>query len=400
MTNGHPRHAIRAARLEDRDLVIRWADDHESRFHPFWLRHHCPCAFCGTTLNAIRGLRLADIPDDITPMLIGWSAAGITIEWSPTDHVSVYDPKWLRDHCYSEAERTLRRHRPTPWDARIGNDPPTFAFGRAEDDPRARLSLLETLADTGFCKIVGAPKDACEAHRLIELIGPQRHTHYGTYTLTGKGAKDNVGDVTFALPPHCDETYRMSTIGITVFQVLNPAVSGGASTLVDGFEAARRLREKHPEDFERLTRTPITGERLDLARNSDGRPRWYLSRRPCIKLDETGEISGVRLNERQISPLDIPAEEIGPTYRALKRIYEILYDPDLMLTFSLEAGEGLIFDNQRVLHGRTSYETEDPPRSVLTSSVDLEEFHSSIRMLRAELGYDGPPILYGQGMTV
>ncbi|MFT5111980.1 MAG: gamma-butyrobetaine dioxygenase [Parasphingorhabdus sp.] len=120
---------------------------------------------------------------------------------------------------------------------------------------------------------------------------------------------------------------------------------------------------------------------------------------PLIRLDDEGEVCGVHFNERQLAPLELPADKIAPCYNALRKIFNILYDPELRLTFDLRAGEGLIFNNQRILHGRTSFNPEQPARSVLTSSVDIEEFHSSLRMLKADLGYLGPQIVYTQGMT-
>ena len=96
-------------------------------------------------------------------------------------------------------------------------------------------------------------------------------------------------------------------------------------------------------------------------------------------------IDQVTVIERQIMPLDLPGDLIEPAYLALKRLYRILYDPELRLTLELGAGEGLIFDNQRILHGRTGFTPEEPARSVLTSSVDIEEFHSSLRLLQANV---------------
>jgi len=115
--------------------------------------------------------------------------------------------------------------------------------------------------------------------------------------------------ITVALDPHVDETYRLSTIGIIVFQVLRPSSNGGHSTLVDGFEAVRLLRESWPDDFELLTKLPITGERRDAAHNSGGQTKWYAASLPVIRLDFDGDVSGVRLNERQIAPLDLPDDE-------------------------------------------------------------------------------------------
>ena len=399
MTLPDPRYVIASAAIEGGSLVLGWRDGHRSDFHPLWLRHHCGCDVCGTALNAVRGLRLHHIPGDIAARLEESGDESVTLIWSPDGHRSRYAARWLRDHCYSDAERARRKQRPILWDRRIGNDRLCASMIACERTPEARLALLEAVRDYGFCAVSDAPLDADQAGRLIELVGPQRRSHYGTYTLSSKKTVDNVGDITAALDPHVDETYRLSTIGITVFQVLRPSAKGGFSTLVDGFEAVRRLRTAWPEDFELLTRLPITGERRDAAQNSGGQAKWYCATMPMIRTDFDGDVSGVRFNERQIAPLDVPGELIEPGYRALRRLFEILYDPDLRLTFELRAGDGLIFDNQRILHGRTAFEPEAPARSVLTSSVDIEEFHSSLRLLTESLRGTAPPLRLTQGMV-
>ncbi|WP_319005213.1 hypothetical protein [Leisingera sp. McT4-56] len=65
----------------------------------------------------------------------------------------------------------------------------------------------------------------------------------------------------------------------------------------------------------------------------------------------------------------------------------------------LKAGEGLLFDNQRLLHGRTGFAPETPPRTVLTSSVDLDDFHSSMRLLQRDLDPDAMHLVLQQGMA-
>ncbi len=399
VTPDDSRYVITAATLVDNQLHVDWQDGHHSEFHPMWLRHQCTCETCGTPLNGVRGLRLHHLPERLEPRLESVAADAVELAWVHDDHRSRYSAEWLRDHCYSAVEHERRRHRPILWDARIMTNCPTADLLECERFPEARLALLETIRDYGFAFIRNVPGSIDEASRLIEIVGAQRHTHYGNYTLGNKKSVDNVGDITAALDPHTDETYRSSTVGITVFQVLHPASDGGHSTLVDGFEAVRRLRECAPDDFELLTRLPITGARFDPAANSGGNSKWYSATMPMIRLDFDGEVSGVRMNERQIMPLDVPAELVEPAYRALRHLFEILYDPELLLTFPLEAGEGLIFDNQRVLHGRTAYEAETPPRSVLTNSVDIEDFHSSLRMLTESLRGKASPNRLPQGMV-
>lgn len=400
MTSTKKRYQIVKSGIEDNQLAVTWGDGHRSQFHPLWLRHQCECTHCGSPINGVRGLRILDIPEDLSFDSLGQVNDEIQISWLPEAHVSVYRAGWLRDHCYSDKERAQRKHRPALWDGSIANNPPEHDFDQVVNNPAKQLAMLESVRDFGFCKVNQIPTDPSQSHRLIALVGDQRQSHYGSYLLSKKEKVDNVGDVTFELPPHADETYRLSCIGITIFQVWNPSTNGGDSTLVDGFEAARRLRANWPQDFELLAKVPIITERLDPAANTDGKPRWFRARLPLIKLDDEGEVSGVHYNERQIAPLDMPADLIEPYYRALRRLFSILYDPELMVTFKLVAGQGLLFDNQRILHGRTAFTADTPPRSVLTSSVDLEEFHSTMRLLQKTLGVDSPPMLFNQGMVV
>lgn len=395
----NPRHTIKSAIAEGDLLTVRWADGHESQFHAIWLRHQCWGPDSGTPLTGVRSVRLQDIDDDITFGSVKLTDEGLRVVWPEDGHVSNYAPEWLRNHCYSDAERTRRRVQPVLWDAGLANDLPTGSLTEAEADPRARLRILEAVRDYGFCKISDAPTDADERLRMINLVGAQRQTHFGTYSLKKKKTVTNVGDTTGPLAPHVDEPYRYCAIGITVFQVLHPSSNGGASTLVDGFEAVRRLKEQHPKDYELLCNIRVTCQRLDPGDNSHGNMRWYKSRLPVIQLDDQGDVCGIRANERQISPLDVPADQVKPAYRALKRLFALLYDEDLRLTIDLKGGEGLLFDNQRLLHGRTGFTPETPPRAVLTSSVDLDDFHSSLRLLQRDLDPDAVHMVLRQGMA-
>jgi len=408
------KYQVQQAKTDKKGLQIDWADGHQSRFHAIWLRHQCECEVCGTSLNAVRGLRLDQLPDDLSITSLKFDSDHITLSWSDDSHQSAYQGRWLRDHCYSEQERHKRKHKPIFWDRSIGQNLPVFNLEEAEDDAAVRLELLEAVCDYGFCKVENVPGTLAQANRLIQVIGAKRQTHFGNFQLanksgvnevddleglTNKNSVNNVGDITQALLPHCDETYRTSTIGITVFQVLQPSCEGGHSTLTDGFEAVRRLKSHFPEDYELLARTPILGQRYDPHHAEGELPRWYQCRLPMIQLDAENEISGVRINERQIGPLDLPYEKIQPCYRALRRFFKIVYDPELLIVLALQKGEGLIFNNQRVLHGRSAFKAEQPGRVVLTNSVDLEDFFSNLRILQSKHKPEQPLRRYAQGMV-
>ncbi|MED5532633.1 MAG: TauD/TfdA family dioxygenase [Pseudomonadota bacterium] len=410
----HVRKKIQEISQGQDGFTVGWCDGDVSHFHFIWLRHQCECGECGSSLNGVRGLRLDLIPERPKPREYSFDPDRLRVSWEEDGHISTYEAKWLRDHCYSAEARAQRKHRPVLWDKRIAADPPTFNFSEVEDSPSSRLQMLETVCDYGFCKVEGAPGLAQEAGRLIQMVGAKRITHYGDFelsnkrmsntssdmaTLTDKKSINNVGDIRQALQPHCDETYRTSTIGITIFQVFEPSAEGGHSTLVDGFEAARRFREIYPEDFNRLASTPLTGQRFDPKHAEGELPRWYRCTLPMIRIDDDQHVCGIRVNERQIAPIDLPHDQVVPTYRAIRNFLKIVYDPDLIISFPLKKGDGLIFNNQRVLHGRTAFKLEERGRQVLTNSVDLEDFYSNLRILKGRLKPQEPIQAYSQGMV-
>ena len=399
MNNQQPFRVIVSANVTAQGLRIKWQDQHESLFHWIWLRHQCTCPACGTPMDAIRGIFIHQIPESVSGNLLSISERHVEIEWCNDKHLSTYQADWLRQHCYTKSEHIKRQPRPILWDSSIIKNPPVADFNQAEGDPHYRLHTLEMLDQYGFCKIINTPRQRESAERPINLVGPQRASNFGSYILSQKKSADNVGDTSSALLPHTDETYRISAIGITVFQVFHAASNGGATTLVDGFEAVRRLKATDEDAFHLLVTTPIATQRTDQATTTDRQPSWYQSRMPMIKLDGDGEVSGIRMNERQIGPLDVPSDLVLPVYSALRKLFTLLYSDDLVITFPLQPGEGMLFNNQRVLHGRTAFQPEHPARSVLTSSVDLDEFHSSLRMLRAALNQDTAQRYYSQGLA-
>ena len=105
------RYLISHAEVHDNRLHIHWADGHDSEYHPVMLRHQCECDLCGTPLNAVRGLYIHQIPEDIAIEELSVETEGIGVTWQPW-HESTYRAKWLRDHCNADDERRRRKHRP------------------------------------------------------------------------------------------------------------------------------------------------------------------------------------------------------------------------------------------------------------------------------------------------
>lgn len=72
-----------------------------------------------------------------------------------------------------------------------------------------------------------------------------------------------------------------------VFSCHVPASEGGASTYVDGFAVAERLRKENPEAFELFTTTPITYHYFDDKHH-------HVSEGPLFQTDASGAVVQVQ----------------------------------------------------------------------------------------------------------
>ncbi|RCN42986.1 hypothetical protein ANCCAN_11034 [Ancylostoma caninum] len=78
-----------------------------------------------------------------------------------------------------------------------------------------------------------------------------------------------------------------------VFHCLHPAVEGGDTVLVDGFNCVRQLKEQNPEAFEILSKRKIEHHYVEVGNNSGG--LFSTSReKSVIELDSHGNVVQIR----------------------------------------------------------------------------------------------------------
>jgi gamma-butyrobetaine dioxygenase len=70
-------------------------------------------------------------------------------------------------------------------------------------------------------------------------------------------------------------------------------------------------------------------------------------------------------------------------YAAYRAFAEMIIKPDLMLTFRLGPGDCVVFDNTRILHGRTGFAAAGQ-RHLQGCHADLDGVASTVAVLRRE----------------
>ena len=362
-------------------LVVSWDDKHESFFHFIWLRDCCYCEFCGDSYSSRRVLMPDDIALDVAPRSVDVLADGdLSVTWAPDGHVSRYDARWLRDHCYDETSRQQRSHEPVTWGCDLQKSLPRVDYTQAHATDSGRMDLYRKLRDFGFVIVTGgAPESGC-AESAAKLVGELGDAAYAkVFDLTPTDNTPNISHTTQALPPHTDEPYRHTPPGINVLGCVRPGADGGTTVLVDGLQVGNQLRQDNPESFALLA-----GHGHAFQRYHEGKLH-HETRARMFNLDDKERIIGVRIHTRSSGPMDLPNELVMPFYAAHQQVCRLMRSASNQVEVALNAGDSVLVDNHRVLHSRTSF--TDTKRFVQICNVSREEFHNRLRLLAAKLGH-------------
>jgi gamma-butyrobetaine dioxygenase len=140
-------------------------------------------------------------------------------------------------------------------------------------------------------------------------------------------------------------------------------VHGGTSLFVDAFAAASALRAAHPADFARLVATPVPFQYINDARHlHHARPTISLGP-ASTSSDGEPHITAVSYSPPFQAPL--PRDTPPAFYDALRRFAALNEAPTAVYTRQLSEGDAVIFDNRRILHGRTAFEDRSEPEDVV-----------------------------------
>jgi gamma-butyrobetaine dioxygenase len=190
---------------------------------------------------------------------------------------------------------------------------------------------------------------------------------------------------TSAMDPHTDDPYRYTPSGISVLHCIEASPTGGGrSTLVDGFAVAESIRTEVPAAFDLLCSVAVPWVRHRADSVEQGEAVHLIADAPVIAVDRDGAVCGVRFHERSMGTLDIDPDLMDLYYRALIEFTLRIRSSAFQWEHGLQPGEALVFDNQRVLHGRTAFDGDPGRRHLRLCTVDRDQVHSALRLLRAD----------------
>ena len=207
-------------------------------------------------------------------------------------------------------------------------------------------------------------------------IGSIRRTNFGEFfNVESKPNPNDLAYTSLALNPHTDNPYRNPVPCIQILHCIENEVSGGLSTLVDGFTVTQKLKKDFPEYFKILTEVKVRFQFIDQSVVLED---WA----EMIKLDEDGNFKQVRFSPRlDFVPL-IEKEKLELFYSARKEISKLYNSVKNRIEFKLFPGDLLMMDNYRLLHGRTSYDPNEGNRFLQGCYIDYDSTEGKLKHLK------------------
>ena len=359
-------------------VTVGFSDGSSVRCNRFWLRDNCPS-------NGGRGSLFR-------PFSVGSMDDGLTIHTAAAAdgelHVAFTDGTVDRfpASVLVEAEPVPGDDASTwrAWGA--GHEPSEFEFGDVGAGGAGHHALLEAVAVDGVALVTGIPDDPASTAEMARWLGPIRETDFGrVFDIVTEPDPFTPSQSDTALDPHTDDPYRYSPAGVSILHCVTPCSGeGGASSIVDGLAAAESVAATDPDGFRMLTEVAVPYVHVREQAVEQGGDVHLRAEAPVVALDSVGRICGIRFHERSMATLRLDADDAERFYRALSHFARIVRGDEFTYRRRLAAGEAFVYDNQRVLHGRSAITGATSRRHLRLCTVDRDQVHSRLRRLRAE----------------
>lgn len=355
-------------------LDLQWPDGTTGRFPYLWLRDTDPSGFHPQTGERL--FDLTSVPPDIAPTRAEVTPEALILTWPDLDTPSRFELDWIKAYRPG-TRRPDPAHVPaTPWRAELGAaGVPRFGAAELANSDAALTDWLRETRRLGLSLVTGLEDRVEAGQEIARRAGHLRETNFGvTFDVVSKPEPNNLAYTADALPLHTDLTNQELPPGYQFLHCIANEAQGGGSTFCDGVAVAEDLKARDPDAFEMLCTVTVPFRFHDA--ETDIR-----TRRTVIVRNESGEVTEICFNAHLADIVDLDPASMGPFYRAYRQFMTLLRDPAYAIALKLKAGEMVVFDNRRVLHGRQAFDPATGYRRLRGCYVDRGEWDSRLRVL-------------------
>ncbi|XP_071947758.1 gamma-butyrobetaine dioxygenase-like [Antedon mediterranea] len=362
-------------------------DDKTSSRYPFvWLRDNCPCDECFDKSSLQRKILVDDFDvDDVIARDANMDSEKMTIYWTD-GHTSEYPINWLHNYKFPQVTDHIQELKVSYWGSEMTKDKlAKFSFQDLMNDDDALYSWMVSLHTHGINLVTGMGTERDASLTLTERVGHPRSTCYGIdWEVKSKPEPNNLAYTGCRLCLHNDLPFYMYEPCIQLLHGIKVSDIGGESEFVDGFKVAYDLKRDDPDTFRILSTVPVgfSDQGIDEVSKSE----YYLKHsKPVISLDLKGNIDKINFNQhvRGIRT-GVSVDNMKSFYRAWKKFNTTLYKQENLISFKIQQGEAVCFNNIRTLHGRAEFLVpagNAVPRHLHGNYIDWDSIYSRIRVI-------------------
>ena len=326
------------------------------RYHSTWLRDNALDSETRDKKNGQRLISISDIPAKtyIQSASLNKKGKEVMIIFLPKKKQVKFSSNWLLNNAYDNSKKNSRVWTDDSvkiWSKNTLKNIPVINYKTAKSNKKLLIKWLKSLYSLGFAKITGSEKKSGTVIKIAKLFGYVRETNYGKwFDVKSKTNAINLAYTNLGLQAHTDNPYRNPVPTIQILHCIKNSTKGGDTKVVDGFNAALRLKKENNKYFDLLSKYCSQFE-------FKGKKNVHLkSRFPMINLSPDGELTAIHFNNRSIGPIrNVPYRDMLNYYKAYRKFSKIIDDDKMAISFKLKPGDSFIVDNTRVLHARTAY---------------------------------------------
>ena len=342
-------------------------------FNYFWLRDNCPSSFdLETRERSFDVFSLNQAPIPATAEII---ADELHIVWQEGEHKTIYALEFLEKYITGSPREDVAQLPRIPWFSDHYDKIARFNQAELLADPQKVIQWAKSLLVDGVAIVNNMPASKQGLLETASLLGYVRPTFFDqTFEVHVHSDPTNLAFTEKALELHTDLPAEELAPGIQYLHCLENSATGGDSLFLDGAAVAEDFRLSNAEDFTLLSQ-------VEIPFNCEHDNFDMRARQKVIELDQHGNVSGLTISGHLRDVFDHPQSELDAYYPALWRFGQLLNDDKYLMRFRLNAGECIVFDNHRIVHGRDSFIANSGDRHLRGCYTDTGELRSTYRAL-------------------
>jgi trimethyllysine dioxygenase len=328
-------------------IEITFSDNKTAQFSLFWLRDHSTDTSSINPNTLQRDLNTFTLPSvpEINHQEITNNGEQLTINWIKDNVVSEFGADFLYKMEFNINELPTYH----VWGSDMQNKIPDFDFNKIIQSEKEFIPVLDAIEKYGLVTFSNMPSDMEATKSLLEKIGYIRETVFGgLWDFSNNEAHSDSAYTSVGIGLHTDGTYTIDPPGLQLLHCLAFDGEGGFNQFADGFKIAETIKNEDPKAYKILKQIEVPAHYIEPDIQLRGK-------HAVIREDKNGNFEQICFNNFDRSPFKLSNAEQKVFYRAYGRFQQLINDPNFQVTFQLQPGRAVWFDNWRALHARSSF---------------------------------------------